>query len=448
MINKITKQLSKLKENKFWHNLFKNSFFAVIGEASSSLINLAVVIFLIRILGAEGYGILILAQAYMTIVDTLVNMQSWSSVIKYSDEAKAKNNAIEYHGYLKLGSILDITTAIIGFILCYFLAGFVGNILNWSPLLINCAKIFSFVIIFHFSGTPTAILRMENKFNLVAIQKIISALIKVIAFVLIIIFYGKLSVIGGVIIYAITDIIGHLILTIMAFHLIHKKIGLLNVIKAPIPSKAKEFTKFTIWQTLTDAVDLPVQQFDVFIISKLSLEMVAIFKVFKQLISVLSKITTPLCQAIFPEFSRLSATSKNIEGYNVVLKIRNVTLKYILPISIIVGLTSYWWLSLVFGSLYGHYWYIFTIYLIAHTIALSYTTIHPYFVSLGQVFYSFIYVLISNIIYIFVAYFATINFGMLGLIISYIIQYSIVISLKNIRIKKVLKLNKKTLIAN
>ena len=83
-----------------------------------------------------------------------------------------------------------------------------------------------------------------------------------------------------------------------------------------------------------------------------------------------------------------------------------------------------------------------------HNIPEGISIAVPLYFATKKKFKTFIYVLISNIIYIFVAYFATINFGMLGLIISYIIQYPIVISLKNIRIKKVLKLNKKTLIAN
>lgn len=439
MKSKIKKILYKIKSNEFWKNLFKNSFFAVIGEGGASFINLFVIVLLIKLIGSEGYGILILAQSYMSIIDTLINLQCWKGVIKYGAEALTNNDLESYRGYIKLGALLDISTAILGCIISLLLIKIFGSIFDWSKLMINSSYIFSFVILFHFSGTPTAILRMENKFNWVAIQKILASVIKVISIFIVLLLNGKISVEYGVMIYAITDIIGHLILIIMALIVIHKKCSIKKVITAKFPKLTKEFTKFTLWTTLSDSVDIPVSYFDVFIISKLGLEMVAIFKFFKQIISILSKLTTPIYQAIFPQFSKLAATNKKQEGYEAVLKIKKVILKIVLPFAIILGLSSYFWLNIIFDVTYAQYWYILALYLIVHTIALSYTTIHPYFVSIGQVFYSFKYVLISNIIYIILAYLTIGYLNMLAIILSYTVQFSIVIYLKNKRIKYVLE---------
>lgn len=440
MKKKITNIINKIKSNEFWKNLFKNSFFAVIGEGGSSFINLFVVVLLIKLLGSEGYGILILAQSYMTIIDTIINLQCWKGVIKYGEEATANNDDESYMGYLKLGAILDVSTAIMGCIVSLLLVSLVGNILNWSDLLMKCSYIFSFVIIFHFSGTPTAILRMENKFNLVSIQKIVAVLIKLLTIIVILLFKERISVIQGVIVYALTDIIGHLLLVIFALHIVHKKCGIRKVIKSKFPQKTKEFTKFTIWTTMSDIADIPVSYFDVFIISKLGLEMVTIFKFFKQIISLLSKLTTPIYQAIFPQFSKLVAENKKTEAYNVVLKIKKTILTFILPCSIILGLTSNIWLNLLFETSYAQYWYVLTVYLIVHTIALSYTTIHPFFVSLGEVKSSFKYVLVSNIIYIIVSLILIKPINMLAIVIAYTCQFSIIIFCKKRKISKILRL--------
>lgn len=440
-MQKIKDILNKLKSNDFWRNLFKNSFYAILGEGGASFINLIVIILLIKLIGSEGYGILTLAQSYMFILDGIINLQCWRGVIKFGEEAIAAKDKESSLGYIKLGTVLDISTAILGAIVSFLLARFIGNIFDWSEILIKSSQIFSIVILFHFSGTSTAILRMEDKFNLVAIQKIISALLKAVAIVMILLFWKNISILSGVIIYAITDIIGHLILSGMALIIVHKKYGLRNVVMCKWPPKTKEFVKFTIWTTLSDVVDIPVAYLDVFIVSSLSLSMVAIFKVFKQIISIVSKLTTPVYQAIYPQFSKLVAQKQSGYAYEVVLKIRNVILKYFLPLFTVLGLTSYWWLKIIFDISYANYWYILCIYLIVHTIALSYTTIHPYFVSIGKVLQSFIICGIANVVYLLAAYLGVELLGMLGIIIAYVIQFTIVISSEIFIIKKYLANN-------
>lgn len=439
MKEKIKNTISKIKSNEFWKSLFKNSFIAVIGEGGSSFINFFVIIILIKLLSSEGYGILTLAQTYMTIIDTILNLQCWRGVIKFGEEAKVTNSIDEFFGYIKIGTIIDLSTAILGMIISFCLVNIIGSLLGWSSLIITSAKIFSIVIISHFSGTPIAILRMENKFNLVSIQKITSSLIKLITLLVILFSKGNISIINGVIIYAITDIVSNLILIIMAIWVIHKNYGLKKVITSKFPIKSKEFIKFTLWTSLSDITDIPVNYFDVFIISKLSLELVSVFKVFKQMIALISKLSVPIYQAIFPQFSKLTAIDKLDMAYNVVKKIRNVVLTYVLPISFLIGLTSVYWLNIVFDSLYSENWYVLLLYLIVHTISISYTTIHPLFISMGKVKEDFIYVLLTNILYFIFALLLVKYMGMTGIVISYAIQSFSIIILKIIKIEKLLK---------
>ena len=439
MKEKIKNIINRIKKNEFWSSLFKNSFIAVIGEGGASFINLFVVIFLIKLIGSEGYGILILAQTYMTIVDTIINLQCWRGVIKYGEEAKIKKNIEELYGYIKLGSLIDLLTAVIGTVVCFLLVNLTGRLLDWNNLTIISAKIFSIVIVSHFSGTPTAILRMENKFNLKKKKKIFASAIKLGTLLIIYILQGSLTVLSGVIIYVVTDILSNLMLILMAVWVVHKNYGLKKVIKAKLPSKTKEFTRFTIWTSLSDVTDIPVNYFDVFIISKLGLELVSVFKVFKQIIALISKLAIPIYQAIFPQFSKLTASDKLEEAYNAVKRIQKFVVKYIMPLFIIVGLTSYYWLDIVFGSLYRDYWYVLLAYIVIHTISISFTTIHPLFISMGKVKEDFIYVLITNLAYFVVALVLVKYLGMFGIVISYAVQSFSIILLKKIKIEKILK---------
>ena len=432
----LIKLREKINKDDFWKNLFSNSFWAFLGDSFASLITLAVTIILIRLIGDSNYGILVLGQSYMQVMDVLLNIQCWKSVIQFGQKAIINKKIEDLYAYIRLGCILDISTAIIGGVISLGIVDLIGYLFNWSNDLIICASIFSLTIFTHFSGTPTAILRILNKFNLVAIQKIVSSLIKIISLLVIFIFHSQISLVSAVIVYCVTDMIGNVLLIVFAIYAFNKKYELKKLFKLKLPDDKRDFINFTLWGTLSETVDIPVNYFDVFIVSYLGTNLVAVFKVFKQVVSILTKLTTPIYQAIMPQFSELTAKGLKRRGYEIVLKIRNVILVIMVPFSIVVGLTSVLWLNFIYGPLYADYWYVLLIYLLIQTLSLSYTTIHPYFISLGNAKQSAIYVLIANVIYMILAFILINKFGMISLVISYAMQSLIVISLKINYIKR------------
>ena len=432
------KILHKIKNDNFWKNLFKNSFWAFFGDASASAITFIISIILIKIIGSESYGILILAQSYMNIMDVIINIQSWRSTIQYGQKALVDGNDKELHSYVKLGCIMDISTAILCFIISILLPNLIGGFLHWSNEMILCSEIFAITIISHFAGTPTAILRLFNKYNLVALSKTLAAIFKITAIVAYYLITKNLNLVSSTIIFMLTDFIGNILLVIFAFYNYSKKYKISDIIKAKMPKDAKSFISYTLWGTLSEIVDLPVQTIDVFIVSVLGNATVAIYKIFKQIIGIISKVTGPIQQAILPQFSELSAKGNEKRGFEVVIKIHKTILKYTLPISILVGVTSYFWLGKLYDMTYANYWYILFIYLMIQTYALSYTTIHPFFITLGNMRINAIIEFTANIVYLIVSYILVRAMGLLGITIAFLIQILLNIFLKYFCIKKMI----------
>jgi polysaccharide biosynthesis protein len=433
------KILHKIKSDNFWKNLFKNSFWAFFGDASASAITFIISIILIKIIGSESYGILILAQSYMNIMDVIINIQSWRSTIQYGQKAIVDENDKELHSYVKLGCIMDISTAILCFIISILLPNLIGGFLHWSNEMILCSEIFAITIISHFAGTPTAILRLFNKYNLVALSKTLAAIFKITAIVAYYLITKNLNLVSSTIIFMLTDFIGNILLVIFAFYHYSKKYKIADIIKAKMPKDAKSFISYTLWGTLSEIVDLPVQTIDVFIVSVLGNVTVAIYKIFKQIIGIISKVTGPIQQSILPQFSELSAKGNEKRGFEVVIKIHKTILKYTLPISILVGATSYIWLGKLYDMTYANYWYILFIYLMIQTYALSYTTIHPFFITLGNMRINAIIEFTANIVYLIVSYILVRAMGLLGITIAFLIQILLNIFLKYFCIKKMIE---------
>lgn len=432
------KILHKIKNDNFWKNLFKNSFWAFFGDASASAITFIISIILIKIIGSESYGILILAQSYMNIMDVIINIQSWRSTIQYGQKALVDGNDNELHSYVKLGCIMDISTAILCFIISILLPNLIGGLLHWSNEMILCSEIFAITIISHFAGTPTAILRLFNKYNLVALSKTLAAIFKITAIVAYYLITKNLNLVSSTIIFMLTDFIGNILLVIFAFYNYSKKYKISDIIKAKMPKDAKSFISYTLWGTLSEIVDLPVQTIDVFIVSVLGNATVAIYKIFKQIIGIISKVTGPIQQSILPQFSELSAKGNEQRGFEVVIKIHKTILKYTLPISILVGVTSYFWLGKLYDMTYANYWYILFIYLMIQTYALSYTTIHPFFITLGNMRINAIIEFTANIAYLIISYILVRAMGLLGITIAFLIQILLNIFLKYFCIKKMI----------
>lgn len=435
-IKKLNNYKEKIKNNNFYKNLFKNSFWAFSGDAAASVLNLIITIILIKITGNYNYGILVLAQSYMSIIDTVLNVQCWKSVIQFGQKAIVEKNTEKLNSYVLLGTKIDIVTAILGGIVATLLAPVFGNLLGWSQEAIMCAQIFSVTIFSHLSGTSTAILRILDKFHLVAFQKFLTSFIKLIIFIVLLLVNGSISIITAAIAYCTADIVGNLLLVVFALSAYSKKSSLGVILKSKKAEDTKEFVKFTLWGTAGMIVDIPINYLDVFIVSLLGNDMVAVFKVFKQCAAIIKKVTSAIQQAIMPQFSELVAKGEKTKAYNIVIKTKNIILKIMLPAVMLIGITAPIWLDLLYGKLYANNWYALLMYLIVEIVALSYTAIHPLYIALNKVKKETFYVLFANIIYALSAIILVKTIGIMGMIAAIAVQCFIVIYLKKIDIQK------------
>lgn len=413
----VEKYINKFKESKFWKKLAKNVMTVLIGNGGSSIINFFVMILLVRLLGNTDYGLLLIAIQYMNLIDGIVNFQSWVGVIKYGSEAIIDEDDDKLGAVFKSGFFIDVITALLGAVIAFCVLPIAIHIMKWDYDIALIAAVFSIEIIFHVEGTSVGILRLFDKFNLTASQSIISGLVKLVFIGIYALFGGKSLVVVSII-YMVTDVFKHLLLVIMALCVLHKQFGMKKVVRSSFKSVGKGFFKYTIWNNISYTVDVPVRYFDVFIISLVSVEMVSIYKVFRQIIQILSMLTSPISQAILPQFSELIALKKQKEALKKVLKLRNA----ILIVGIIVVFAAAFvgkpLLNIFFGNEYGENIVLFLILLVIQIGLTSYVAIHPFFASLGVARQGFIIILVSNLIYMLVAFLFVGRFGIYAVVIA------------------------------
>lgn len=423
--------LGWFKEESF-KRLIRNSSTLLVGETGASLINMVTLIILIKAIGAANYGVIVLIQAYTTTIDQLINFQSWQAFIKYGAEDLAENNNDKLKQLIKQGTIIDFGTAVLGMIVGILIADYVGRFFNWDDNVIQFSKLYSISILFHFSGVPIGILRLFNKFKIFSIQKIIVAMIKLLGVIVAYAFELELAAVIGI--YLLSDIFGHVILITISYSVI-KQENLTKWWKDKLAIR-RDFLSYTIWTNLSTSITLPSKQLDVFIVSTaLSVEMVGVYKAFKQITSLLGRLVSPIYQSIYPEFAIILANRNTKKAISTYLKVSSILSIVLIPIIIILSLTSPVWLRVFFGEIFANYWGLFSLLLVYVGLDTITSPSHPLFNAFGYAKQKFVIMGIGNILYLIIAWFLGSLYGLSGIINAYGAQFIFITASKILYIK-------------
>lgn len=429
----LMKLLKRLLSESLLKKLIKNSGILFTGNILAQALGICTLALTTILLDPKQFGVLVIIQTYTIIIDRLVNFQSWQAIIKYGTDALENNNINKFKGYIKFGTILDFCTALLATILAVIGIQCIGPVLNLSDEHILMGSIYSLTILFHLSGTPTAILRMLDKFKLFAFIHVISAFIKLMGVTISYISSGGLWHILYV--WMITEIIGHLLLLIISHYVLYKK-----NIKYWWNSHLDDWRdvfKFTWWSNLSTTLDIPIKQLDMIVVSMvISFEGVAIYRVFKQVSQIIGQVADPIYQTIYPLLVKMISNNNKDKLLNLVIKSGIVLFSVLLPLVFFLSITSPYWLNLFFGDIYAENWGILIVYLFLRLISVSFIGIHPLFIALGFVQKNVSILVFANLIYLIVVLILGNLIGLLGVVLASGIQFSIVIACKIFYIRK------------
>lgn len=419
-------KMKKILEDKVFLNVAKNAGVLLKGNIFANIIGLISLVLTTNHLGPKNFGIIIIIQTYCLVFDQIFNFQSWQALIKLGTGELEKKNFIGLKKLIKLSSFFDISSAAIATLFAILFFGFSAPILNLDEEYYVLVALYSLTILFNLTGTPTGILRIYNKYRIQSIQQIYVATIRLLGIILVIFYDGGLSLV--LLSWIIAEVTGNLLLLYVANKVL-KDNGLDAWVKQPFKFN-REFFSFAFWTNLTSTLDVPVRRLDNIIIATvMSFEGVAIYKVFKQIAQILTKLANPIYQVIFPDFSKMVAKSDNSAALNLATKVSVILAIIVFPVIIFASFTSQWWLVL-FGNLYADYWNLLFIYLLIKGVSISFISIHPLFISLGLVKKNVIIILIANLLFTALAILLGKEYELLGVILAYGVQVITVITLK------------------
>jgi O-antigen/teichoic acid export membrane protein len=414
-------------QDNLLRRLFRNVGILLSGDVAASLFGLIYLVLTTRALGATHFGILVLVQTYVNVVDRLVGFQTWQALIKYGAEVVDEQHRERFKGMVKLGTLLDVSSAVLGAVIAASAAFWIGPWLGWDSQIIHMAACYSVSILFRISATPVGIIRLYDQFQVFASQRMISEGFKLLA-----VTAAYLTGAGlwtYVIIWMATNVIRHLFLFAAGHYLLYRR-QVLRWWQARTDG-LRPFVTFNCWSSLATTLDIPVKQLDVFIISSvLSLEAVGIYRVFKDIAQVINKVADPIYQAIYPQFAALVAQADARRAAKMAVKLGVILIVASTPVVLAISFSSPWWLRVFFGQVFASQWLVLSGYLAYQTVSLAFQGLHPLFIAMGYIRKNFFILALANAGFVLCAWHFGSNRGLIGIVLALAVQFSIVVLLK------------------
>jgi O-antigen/teichoic acid export membrane protein len=396
----------------------------VAGDVAANALSVISLAITARALGAEVLGVLTLIQTYATVVDELVNFQAWKAVIRFGAGHVGAADRRPLQGLVKLGFLIDVASAVVATLLAiagaFVVAAWQGLERSTTLLLVlNSAG-----ILFNIAGTPTAILRLFERFRLFSVQKTVAAAVKLVGVA--IAWRLDAGLAGFVVVWLVTSIVGRILLLVFGLRTLRQQ-GLSGFLRAPMKDAGQVF-RFTVWTNLSSTLQLPIKQFDMaFVGALISVESVGVYRIIKQIALLMTMVSDSVYQVIYPRLAGLLAAHDLRGALREARRTGILLFGFTGTIAVGVALLGPWAIGLFLGADFARDPVSLTTYMVLRSVSCALVVVHPLFLAMGYVKRELLILLVANSLYMGAALVLGQAYGLLGIVLAYGVQFSSVV---------------------
>ncbi|MDW2318785.1 hypothetical protein R7127_00620 [Vibrio sp. 1159] len=406
---------------------FRHFLYIITGNVSQVISSFLIAAIVVNKYGMESYGKFVVVQSFFMIFPLVTRPLVWQAIVKFKNDYDI--NALFYYGLIKEVSIFLITSPII---LALYLT--LKNTIKIDYFIFEQQELFVLPLLFSFAlncGAVIGYFRAREQYLFVSIILMTSSITKLLAAYFINADIEELIII----LCGIDGVVWFLSVCFLLF----VKVGIKSVRGSKL-QKLKKFNSYALWGNIHSLVDIPVVYLDRIVISMVfTVELAGVFNLIKRIGGMVKQLSEPVLQILFPKFiDHLKENSVD--------KIKNIANKIMLTaiaISIFVVIFGYvgfdYFDRLLFKSLLIDYKIHVILFGVLQAYAFAFIWVHPLCISLSAMKSVTAIIVLSNMVYLIVLMYSTERLGMYSLILSSLIQYTIVIISKLVIIRMKLK---------
>jgi O-antigen/teichoic acid export membrane protein len=294
-----------------WLKPLRSASIVSIGKAMQAVMSLAFVALAARALGMEAFGMLALIHGLVFGLSQIIRFQTWQAVVRYGAQALQTNDTDRLQRLVKFTTMLDVIAAITGLTLIMVVIVPAGDLFKVPPDLHDEIRLYGIsILVMVMASTPLGVLRLLDRFDLIAIQTTIAPAIRLAGTLYLFLTGGGL--VGFLAVWFAAAVVSRITLLAMAWGQLGKEGLLENIGKRHESQLMPEvgIWRFVLAQNLSRGLFLSQAQMGLLMAGGLLGPAAAgVFRIAQRFSDILIRSATKiLMPAIYPELAKLQAS--------------------------------------------------------------------------------------------------------------------------------------------
>ncbi len=287
--------------------IFQNSGLLLGANTVALGLRLLQTLLLAAALGVDEYGALTLIITFTLVLFELLASRSWETVIKFMTKYLAQGDQAKVTGVVKLGYVVDAVAGAVVFSLIIISAELAAQILIGDPAAASLFRISALSVLFMVPlGTSSALLRVADRFDWLALQSAGLALLRLAAIgIALVLDEGILGVVAALVLTSALDGLSMLYLSMR----VSRNVSVARLISAPLGvlrMDIRDLIRFALPTNVSGIFRLVQRRADILIIGfLLGPREVGFYKIARAIVDMLGFAVLPLYVTSYPEFARL-----------------------------------------------------------------------------------------------------------------------------------------------
>ena len=160
--------------------IFLNVGHLLTGKAAAGLLSLIYLVIVARTLGASGYGVLVLVNAYVVLVGSVVAFSGFHGVVRYGAIAMERGDRPGLARIVRFMAVVEIGCGVVAILIAALLVPLVGPRLGWSETAMRIAIPYSLAVMSTVRATPQGLLQLAGRFDLIGLHQTVSPTVRLI----------------------------------------------------------------------------------------------------------------------------------------------------------------------------------------------------------------------------------------------------------------------------
>lgn len=278
------------------------------GRTAGAVMGLGATALAARGLGVSDLGVLVLIHAFAQFIGDVAKFQSWQTLLRYGTKPFLEGRTAEFQRVTRFTLVLDAASTVVGLAIGIAGAWFLADHLGWGQDRRGAASLYMLTIAFMVPATPVGLMRLFDRFDIVASQTALVSLLRLLACGAALALRSGLE--GFLVAWAAGQVGGFVFLAAQTFRQLGRR-GLLAGFawRGPLTGGMAGVWRFA-WNTnLSASLDVALTHATTLIVGALlGPASAAFWRVGRQVADGIAKPARLLAAALYPELSRLRET--------------------------------------------------------------------------------------------------------------------------------------------